>query len=210
LPILIGITAQQLLDALEGVAYLTAMDGTILAIGTRGWTEFASDNGAPDLTADSVIGNSLFATISGDQVRDAYKHLHAAVSSGRRMASVFEYRCDSPIAERRMRMSITAVSDEAGVAAVLYQSQMLTETMRPPLRLFSRESRAVGDPQTAALPMVAMCSFCHRVEWPLGSEPGPRRWINPTDYYRRGGLSDVSVTHGICPTCATRLTASTD
>lgn len=195
---------------MEGVAYLTARDGTILAVGARGWTEFAFDNGAPELKADSVIGTSLFATISGDPVRDTYQRLHTAVSSGRHVASVFEYRCDSPIAERRMRMSITAVTDQTGVAAVLYQSQMLSEAMRPPLRLFARKSRAARDIDAASLPMVAMCSFCHRVEWPVGPQPGPRRWIDPTDYYRRGGASDVSVTHGICPACATRLAVSVD
>jgi hypothetical protein len=195
---------------MEGVAYLTDLDGVILSVGTRGWTEFASDNAVPELTPDSVIGTSLFAAMSGNAVRDMYQRLHAAVGSGRRVASVFEYRCDSPIAERRMRMSISAVTDETGTAAVLYQSQLLTETIRPPLRLFARELRAAKDKSASSLPMVALCSFCHRVEWPVGTAPGARRWIDPTDYYRRGGSSDVSVTHGICPACAARLTESID
>lgn len=203
-------TAERLLDAMDGVAYLTDRDGVILSVGARGWTEFASDNASPELTVDTVTGTSLFAAMSGIAVRDMYQRLHAAVSSGRRVASVFEYRCNSPIAERRMRMSITAVTNETGVAAVLYQSQLLTETVRPPLPLFARELRAAKENAASQLPMVALCSFCHRVEWPLGSEAGPRRWIEPTDYYRRGGSSDVSVTHGICPPCANRLAQSID
>jgi hypothetical protein len=135
-------------------------------------------------------------------VRDAYRRLHDAVSSGRRTLTVFEYRCDSPIAERHMRMSISAVTDREGVAAVLYQSQMLAAVPRPPLRLFAQELRAPrADPDTAR-PDVLLCAFCHRVAWPLDADRARRRWIDATEYYRRGGPSDVVVTDSICHACA--------
>jgi hypothetical protein len=195
------VTAARLLDAMEGVAYLTDRDAIILAIGQHGWTQFADDNAAPWLTADAVIGTSLLAAMTGDAVRDAYRRLHDAVSSGRRAVTVFEYRCDAPIAERHMRMSITAVGGEAGVAAVLYQSQMLAEATRPPLRLFARELRLSNQKAAAAIPCVRLCSFCQRVGWPLEADGTRPRWIDATDYYRRGGPADVTVVDTVCPSC---------
>jgi hypothetical protein len=195
------VTAARLLDAMEGVAYLTDRNAIILAIGQHGWTRFADDNAVPWLNADAVIGTSLLAAMTGNAVRDAYRRLHDAVSSGRRAMTVFEYRCDAPIAERHMRMSITAVHGESGVAAVLYQSQLLAEATRPPLRLFSRELRVSEQRAAAAIPCVRLCSFCQRVGWPLEADGTRPRWIDATDYYRRGGPADVTVVDTVCPSC---------
>jgi hypothetical protein len=201
------VTAEQLLDAMEGVAYLTDLDGVILAVGHKGWADFAADNAVPWLKADAVIGTSLFAALSGDATLDAYRRLHAALISGRRAETVFEYRCDSPIAERHMRMSITAVAGEAGVAAVLYQSQMLAEVTRPALRLFSRDLRASRRQVSEPRRMVLLCSFCQRVAWPIGSNGKTRRWIDATEYYRLGGPSDVTVSDSVCRECAKQVVA---
>ncbi len=104
--------ADELLEALEGVAYLTTLDGTILAIGQRSWTWFATENGDPELTVASVVGRSLFDALHGETVQTAFRCLHGAVSAGRRSQTVFEFRCNSPIAERHMRMSISAVCQD--------------------------------------------------------------------------------------------------
>jgi hypothetical protein len=198
-----------MLDAIEGVAYLTDRAGTILAVGRRGWTSFAADNAAPWLTADAVVGTSLFAAIHGDAARDAYRRMHAAVAAGRRVETVFEYRCDSPIAERHMRMAITGVQGDAGtpgVVGVLYQSQIVATVPRLPLPLFEGAARR---PQPAPPPdqMVALCSFCQRVAWPPGVDERPRRWISVVEYYRRGGPSELAVSDGICPGCLNRVVA---
>ena len=80
------LAAQDLLDAMEGVTWLTDLEGTILAVGQRNWGLFAADNGAPGLSWQSVVGTSAFAGIQGSAVQAAYRRLHAAVSSGRRTA----------------------------------------------------------------------------------------------------------------------------
>jgi len=201
----VGVTPQQLLDAMEGVAYLTDPEATILAVGQPGWSLFAADNGAPWLTAEAVIGTSLFAALHDDTLRDTYRRLHAAVVTGRRSETVFEYRCDSPIAERHMRMSITAVTGDGGVAAVLYQSQMLAEVRRLPLPLFSTDLRASLQRPPAPDRRVTLCAFCQRVAWPPGSDDTARRWISAADYYRRGGPPDVAVSDGVCPACTARV-----
>ena len=203
-----ALSATQLLEAMEGVAWLTDPAGAILAVGQRNWSLFAIDNGAPELTADAVVGRSLFAAIQGDDVQTAYHRMHIAVASGRRVQSIFEYRCDSPIAERHMRMSISGVSNTGQVLAVLYQSQIIEERIRTPLPLFEWRERRM--PEHA--PVVAVCAFCQRVQWPVGDAAGRRRWIAAADYYRRGGPDDAAVQSGVCPRCEgqMRLLAADD
>jgi hypothetical protein len=203
----VQLTAAQLLDALEGVAYLTDPAGTIIAIGQRGWDLFATDNAVPWLNAQAVLGTSLFAAIQGDTVRDAYRRLHAAVVDGWRAQTVFDYRCDSPIAERHMRMAITPVLGPLGVAGVLYQSQIVAEAPRLPVPLFSAEARVSMErrPAPPSDQIVVLCSFCQRLAWPIGARERARRWISPVEFYRRGGPEDAVVSDGICPPCAKRV-----
>jgi hypothetical protein len=193
-----GVSAQHILDAMDGVAYLVALDGEILAVGEPDWSEFADANASPGLTAAAVVGTSLFAAIAGDPLREAFRRMHVSVGSGHRAEVGFQYRCDSPAIERHMRMSIRPV---AAGGLVLYQSQVLAEIPRPPLNLFAREWRAAGRQGLPADLVVVLCSFCHRVVWPIGADEAHQRWITPVEYYRLGGPSDIAVSHGLCPEC---------
>jgi hypothetical protein len=193
-----GLNAQQMLDAMDGVAYLVAPDGEILAVGEPDWSVFSRANAAPWLTGAAVVGTSLFAAIAGEQLRDAYRRMHVSVGSGHHPEVGFEYRCDSPTMQRFMRMSIRPVP--AG-NLVLYQSQIVVETPRPPLNLFAQAWRAAGRDGLLAELIVVLCSVCHRVVWPIGAAEPQRQWITVEDYYRRGGPSDIAVSHGICPDC---------
>jgi hypothetical protein len=118
---------------------------------------------------------------------------------------VFEYRCNSPIAERHMRMSITAVTGNGTVMAVLYQSQMLAEVRRLPLPLFSADLRMSRQRPPPPDKVVVLCSFCQRVAWPPAADDRTQRWISAADYYRRGGPPDAAVSDGVCPTCIKRV-----
>jgi hypothetical protein len=200
-------TTTQLLDAMEGVAYLTDPAGTLIAIGERGWNLFAAENAVPGLTARAALGTSMFDAIHGDTVRDAYRRLHDAVVTGRRAQTVFEYRCDSPIAERHMRMAISPILGPDGICAVLYQSQIVAEAPRLPVPLFAPDARLVRERQPPPAPgqMVVLCSFCQRVAWPMGASERAPRWISVAEFYRRGGPEDAVVTDGICAACTRRV-----
>lgn len=201
------VSAEQLFDAIEGVAYLTDLHGIILAVGNRGWTRFATDNGAPWMTPSSVIGTSLFASLSGATVVSAYRRMHAAVADGRRAETVFEFRCDSPIAERHMRMSIMAVLEHAEPIAVLYQSQILSAVERPALQLFSAGRRPNHADQAEDRISVRLCAFCQRVAWPTGKEGRASRWISAREYERLGGSSDVRLIESVCRECTELVVA---
>jgi hypothetical protein len=203
--VLESIARQHLLDALDGVAYLTDPHGRILAVGQPSWQLFAADNAAPWLTADAVVGASLFEAIRGDDVRDAYQRMHDGVLTRRRSEAAFEFRCDSPIAERHMRMAITPVVVQDEVVAMLYQSQILAEVSRLPMPLFSSDLRAAAARPPPPDKLVTVCSFCQRVRWPPGPPQGTRRWISAPEFYRRGGPEDAMVSDGVCPQCLRRV-----
>jgi hypothetical protein len=195
-PVQAPVTPQALLDAMEGIAYLTDQRGVIVAIGQTRWDAFAKDNDWREGQASRVVGRTLFDTLAGRQVREAATKVHEAVASGRRPTISYHYRCDAPSQKRQMRMAITCV-ECSGTPMVLYQSQLLSATSRPPMGLFGAPSpEAARDP---SIPFVSVCSYCHSVAWPPGAED--REWIEPEAYYVRGGSGDVSVTHGICPRC---------
>ncbi len=103
--------AQSLLDAMDGIAYLVDADGVILAVGAASWSSFAAENSAPFLTVEAVVGSSLFSQVQGRDVQDACRKIHDAVCQERFPVVTYEYRCDAPEAERRMRMSVTPPED---------------------------------------------------------------------------------------------------
>jgi hypothetical protein len=199
------IDTQQLLDAVDGVTYLVDASGIIRAIGAISWKYFATQNDAPELTANSVIGTSVFAGIDGVDVREACERLHDSVCQRQRPVITYEYRCDAPDVERRMRMSISPVTGQANAVMALYQSQLLAEAPRLPLGLMSMKHRAAATGAQSLDEQVALCSFCHDVAWPIGARQENQIWIAIEDYYRRGGLSEVVVSHGICPRCVERI-----
>ena len=201
---------QALLDAIDGVAYVVDRRGIIRAIGTQSWERFATENGSPELTADRVIGTSLFAGMTGTAVRDVCQRLHALVCLRRREMITYEYRCDAPDTERRMRMSIRPVAGRRGAIMALYQSQLLDETPRLPSGLPSMDPRRVAAHAGLGADPLVICSFCRDIAWPIGVPEADASWIGIADYYRRGGSSDVAVSHGICPGCVERMFAEDD
>ena len=201
---------QALLEAIDGVAYVVDRRGIIRAIGTQAWERFATANGSPELTADRVIGTSLFAGVTRTAVRDACQRLHALVCLRQREMITYEYRCDAPDTERRMRMSIRPVAGRRGAIMALYQSQLLDETPGLPSGLLSMGTRADDAGKGLAADPLVICSFCRDVAWPIGVSEANASWIGIADYYRRGGNGDVAVSHGICPGCVDRLFGEDD
>jgi len=196
------ISAQALLDALDGVAYLAALEGTILACGARRWNMFAGENHASaELTASAVVGRCLFDFFDGAEVRESQQRLHKLIVTRQRSFLAYEYRCDAPAIRREMRLSISPVEVQGLLVALLYQSTLLRAQPRPSISLFERPAAA----EDASLPQLAMCSYCHNVRIP--PDAGDGEWVSPEQYYRRGGGENVRLSHTICPDCYTRIVA---
>jgi hypothetical protein len=66
---------EDILDAVDGIAYAVDAENRIVAVGRRRWDRFAVENGAPELRAEKIIGRNLFEFVSGSEVRQIYSDL---------------------------------------------------------------------------------------------------------------------------------------
>ena len=197
------ISAGGLLKAIAGIAYLVDGEGIIMGISD----EAAAPENQPGECAVCLpyVGRSIFAMLHGEDVKASYQTLHQAVWSGKSAKYGFDYRCDAPDLERRMRMSVSLVSEGGEPLAVLYQSLVLSEEPRAPIPLFRADHLASRNSVRPDDEILTLCSYCHAIAWPIGADPETREWIEPPEYYRRGGASDVVDSHGICDCCFERV-----
>lgn len=190
----------EMLDALDGTAYVTDIEGRLVCVGPQNWDRFANENAGGALAGSPPVGHRVVEGISGETVRSMYQRVHqAAVSGERRIA--FTFRCDGPDVERRMKMAISPLRSGEVVVGVLYQSTILSERARPPMRFLEAEA-AMEQFKEDGAPIVACCSFCAKIDWPHGSDSS---WVEPEVYYQRGGGADVRISHGVCPSCAVSM-----
>lgn len=193
-------TLPEVLDGLDGVAYFVDPEGRLTAFGTRQWKDFAECNGAADLAdCRRLIGRPLLDMVRGDTVRRSYKDIFRTLSSGDREAVRFEFRCDAPDVERRMRMSVSTIRHGQQMAGFLFQSLILREDSRPPVDIFDASVLRAEVADGANLPIVRMCSFCQQVS--TASDEQSSEWVEPKVYYQMGGDGKVRISHAICPTC---------
>jgi hypothetical protein len=187
-----------LLDALDGISYVVDQDYRILAVGRTRWEAFAASNDAPELTAASVLGQDLFETVQGDDVREIYRRYAEETLQSSKSAALAT-RCDSPGIRRELRLAITPLRRAGVVRGLLFQSLTVDELVRPPIDLFDFKAVAALVDRRRQLPIVTLCSFCQRVNKPATQGEPP--WIDAEEYYRLGGTSDVRISHGLCPDC---------
>ncbi|MGZ6316646.1 MAG: hypothetical protein ACXWNQ_05250 [Anaerolineales bacterium] len=183
------------LEALDGIVYVTNFDGDFLACGTRHWKEFATNNGAPHLTGPIAL-NTL-RSCSDSETAQAYAIIYDAFRTGKLDSYHFGLRCDTPSLKRELRMSLTILVLDGQRAGIIHHCFILAETERPFVRLLENPLAA-----EAGKSMIRMCSYCLRIKQELVDV-----WIEPEAYYRAGGGSDVSISHGICPDCHNRVVA---
>jgi hypothetical protein len=189
---------EELLDAVDGIAYAVDADHRIVAVGRRRWDRFAIENGAPELSADHVIGRNLFEFVSGSDVKQAYRDLAARVVSGGEPV-VVNTRCDSPGVARELRLSVAPLPLADRQKGLLFQAQIVSETARSRLDIFDFTALLEALLHQADLPIVTICSFCQRVRRPGADDQ--EDWVTAEEYYRLGGTSRVRISHGLCADC---------
>lgn len=199
---------ESLLDGLDGIAYVTDRAGTIVSVGRSNWNAFAKANGGENLCdGKGVLGESVFSFVTGEAVSELYRRWFEVVLSGRAPRARVLTRCDSPTVRRELMVTITPLMRSAGsIGAVLFQSQTLSEQIRPKISLFDFAAERRRLSGHGALPVLAMCSYCQSVRFPAGSSDDDGAWISAERYYRQGGQTDVRISHGICPQCFARET----
>ena len=83
----------------DGCVYRIDASDTITYVNPE-WIRFAEANDAPDLTADAVVGKSIWAFIHGADTQSLYKELFRNLRS-HPSEIMIPFRCDSPTIIRR-------------------------------------------------------------------------------------------------------------
>lgn len=130
--------------------YRVDSDDRIVWVDAR-WLAFAQENGAPDLTRERVLGQSLWRYIAGDVTCEVYRRMHREVRlRGRTIVAPF--RCDSPSLRREMQLTI--LPEDSG--QLLYEGMVLLSAPCPPVSVLDSALRRSQS-------LLTMCSCCKRV-----------------------------------------------
>jgi len=155
------------------------------------WLAFARENGARDLTAELVVGRSLWEFIEDRETCEMYRVVHERVRSSGKTA-IIPFRCDSPRLKRSMRMTISR--EEAG--QLLYETVLVRVESRSPLAMLDP-----GQPRNASTWLI--CSCCLRTR----CEPGV--WQDIEEAAVAQGVFEQEHVPGlrytICPRCTQAL-----
>ena len=177
-----------------GDAFVYGVDAsdTIRSLGDA-WLAFARENGAPELTRDTVLGRSLWEFVTGDTSRELYDLIFARVRRERQLV-VLPFRCDSP---ERFRFMQLVVAPGSGAALEL-RGELIREQARPYLPILDR----ILPRSVEALPM---CSICLKIRI-HGSQ-----WVEAEQAVERLSLFESArippLDYRVCEECARRARA---
>lgn len=198
------VTYLDMLEAMDGISMLIDRDLVVIGIGWRNWNSFWVKNSG-GANSPTVMGREVTALFSEGEVRDTYRKLFSDIAAQRRGFFQLEFRCDSPTLRRSVRLSVTPVESCGELQGLLYQSSILAVEQRPAIPLFDAPVAGTSEP-----PIVRICSVCAKVHWPLADDASNAEWIEPQEYYRRGGSDRVLLSHGFCPPCYQAFEISDD
>ena len=155
------------------------------------WISFAERNDAPELTRQSIIGESIWSFIADWEVRHLYDLVFDAARSCNRTI-VIPFRCDSPTIRRFMTLTIASVQD--GNLALV--GSLIREEPRPRVALLGANA---PDLETLLL----ICSWCKRIQSRDNSWVEVEQAIQELGLFQSDRLPGLS--HGICPDCVCKI-----
>src|SRR3989304_7904896 len=124
-------------------------EGNIAAVNDE-WVEFASENGAPELGREAVVGRALWGFMEGREGRHISRLLLDKVSRSGKGLTI-PYRCDSPELRRVMEMEIGPVEN----GTVEFRSRILKFEYRDPVMLLDSQAARTDE-------FLTICSWCRR------------------------------------------------
>ena len=189
-------------SGLVDIEYVTDLDGAIASITPEPWRRFALGNNAQSIADPAVmIGRSLESCLAGNAVQTQFQVLFGQVRSGRKSEIKYVFWCDSQVQKRMMRLTMTPVADDGGkLRAVRFVSRLLEQSTSAPNAILGAGSRNLTEMHK---PILAMCSYCKRLEWPRESG----NWLDFEAFEATGGPTDVRLSHGACADCSAAVMA---
>ena len=115
------------------------------------WLAFARENGASELTAENVLGRSVWSYIADEPTRELYGVLLRQIRH-RGVQVMLPFRCDSPRLRRFMRLTMRPLN---GDGPVRFDGVLVKTESRRPVRLLDAAAPRSSDTLT-------LCSLCQR------------------------------------------------
>ncbi len=167
---------------LDAACCLTAFD--------QGWSDFANENGAPELASvESTIGRSLFSFFADPTTTHLYRELFARVRSSQRPVTV-RIRCDAPELVRELDLTISPLAG----GGFHVRSDLVNSRARPRLSVLDRTARRNAE-------TLLMCGWCKSVyangQW-IELEQGAKQ----LRLLERASMPRLS--QGVCGSCYRR------
>lgn len=162
----------------------------IISIGA-GWSDFAQQNGAHDLTIENLRGRSLWEFVAGLDTRHLYEVLFSTARE-KQAILVIPFRCDSPGLRRFMELEISP------------SQEGLLQLEARLLRIENRPFAPILDPnEPRSYSSLKICSFCKRVEL------DPTVWLEIEAAVKAMDLLGdpllPRLSHAACPHCELRV-----
>lgn len=151
------------------------------------WLAFARENGAPRLTAASVLGQSLWGFIQSQETVYLYQQILAKLRTGCRSIA-FPIRCDAPDCRRFLEMKLSLLAGNA----VQFQTSILRQEYRQPLDF-------LGASRDRSQKFLKVCSWCNKIYIPERGWGEPEEAIGALDLFGPGSMPWM--THTICGSC---------
>lgn len=157
---------------------------------TGDWMSFATENGAPQLTARAVIGQPLLRFVAGKETRHLYEVIIDRVRQ-KLLTVVFPFRCDGPGVRRFMKLVVSPCPG----GKVQFTSRIVREEEREAVPLFDASVDRSDE-------YVVVCGWCKRIEV-------SDRWLEVEDAVCSlqlcSGTRHPQLTHGLCRDCERRF-----
>lgn len=160
------------------------------------WDAFALENGAPALTAGSVIGQNLWDYIDGTDVRAIYRMLVDHTRSTGKPKRL-NFNCDDNEHVRLFQLRIVPM----GSNTVRFESTLVRSHRRESVPLFEAAIARAGDA------ILTVCSVCKFIDT-------DGAWLPVEEALARLNLLTNPVmpliSHGLCPSCFEIMSAELD
>jgi hypothetical protein len=179
--------------ALDQRSFIWTIDGADKIVHVNdAWLAFAVENTAPQLTAASVLGQSIWRFIQGQETGYLYQQICGRVRGGKSPVT-FPFRCDSPDCRRFMEMELALLPG----AAIQFTAHILREEWRDPIDLLDASRNRSKE-------FVTVCSWCKRIHIPGRGWGEVEAAIRALDLF--GHQTRPRMTHTICDSCRRDLT----
>jgi hypothetical protein len=157
------------------------------------WLAFARENGANELTEQSVVGSCLWDFVADEETRRLYQGIHTHLREHGKTV-VLPFHCDSPTVRRHMQLTITGMAADGELS---YEGVVI--------RVEPRQHLAVLDPlRPRTDSFLWMCSCCKRALLET------RGWLETEEISNRLHLYEKeklpSLRQTICPLCKKAMT----